>query len=268
MIAGGVIGPDPAHRHGDAVPRAGRLVRRHQLDHRGAADPGQRLGPRSTATTRRDARAQGARTPDGRRTGGAMTRYIRRAAAFCALLLARPARQRRPRPGLPGRGATTTTRPTAARRSPVTASRAATSWSAAGRSPAPRTPASSCATNGRTPNGPLYAPVTGFASQTYGTTLPGARRGRHPVRHRPAALRRSRCGTTSPAASSPAARSSPPSSRPRSRPPTRGSAAAGARSPRSSRRPGGSWRWSPRPSYDPGVLSGNGPRGRARRGRG
>lgn len=39
--------PDPAHRDGDAVPRTGRVLGRHQLDHRGAADPDQRLGAES-----------------------------------------------------------------------------------------------------------------------------------------------------------------------------------------------------------------------------
>lgn len=38
-------GADPADRHGDAVPRPGRFVRRDQLDHRGAAHPDQRPRP-------------------------------------------------------------------------------------------------------------------------------------------------------------------------------------------------------------------------------
>ncbi len=36
---------DPADRHGDAVPGPGRLLGRHQLGHRRAADPGQPRGP-------------------------------------------------------------------------------------------------------------------------------------------------------------------------------------------------------------------------------
>ena len=100
-----------------------------------------------------------------------MIRYIRRAAAFCLLLLVAPAGQRRPHPGLRGRRARRQPRQPPPARSPVTTSRAATSWSAGSPSPAPRTPASSSATNARTRNGPLYAPVTGYASQTYGTTL-------------------------------------------------------------------------------------------------
>ena len=155
----------------------------------------------------------------------------------------RAARQRHPRPGLPGPAPTTTTRQPPRTPSPVTASRAATSWSAAGRSPAPGTPASSSATNGRTGTARCTRPVTGFASQVYGTTLPGARRGRRPVRHRPDAL-----------AVPPVERlhARPEPGRQRRHHPQRGRAAGGLRRARRAQGrgggdravdAGGSWRW-------------------------
>lgn len=39
--------PDPAHRHGHALPGPGRLLRRHELDHRRAAGPAQRQRPQT-----------------------------------------------------------------------------------------------------------------------------------------------------------------------------------------------------------------------------
>lgn len=97
-------------------------------------------------------------------------------------------------------------------------------------------------------DGPLYAPVTGFASQEYGTTFlehseDGILSGTDSM------LSPFPCGTTSPAPRTQAATSSPLSTRPRSRPLTPDSALARARWPRSNRRPAASSRWSrPRPT--------------------
>lgn len=115
-------------------------------------------------------------------------------------------------------------------------------------------------------DGPLYAPVTGFASQVYGTSFlehaeDSVLDGSSPM------LSFLPCGTTSPATRTPAARSSRPS-RPRpSARPTWDSAPAGARSPRSNRPPGASWRWSPGRRTTPECSPATAPRW-PRRGRG
>lgn len=92
-------------------------------------------------------------------------------------------------------------------------------------------------------DGPLYAPVTGYASQTYGTTLienaeDDILSGTDPLLA-PLPLwdeiTRSR---------SPAAMSQRPSRTPCSAPRTPGWAGGGVRSPPSNRRPARSWRWS------------------------
>lgn len=93
-------------------------------------------------------------------------------------------------------------------------------------------------------HGPLYAPVTGYASQTYGTTL--LENAEDPVLSGTASvLAPLPCGTTSPATGSPAATSSPPSGTRCSGPGTRDWPAGVARSPCSIRPPARSWRWSP-----------------------
>ena len=91
-------------------------------------------------------------------------------------------------------------------------------------------------------DGPLYAPVTGFASQEYGTTF---------LEHTEDDVLSGTDPMLSPfplwndftRARTPAAMWRPPSTGPRSRRRTRVSAAGRARWRRSSRRPGGSWRW-------------------------
>ncbi|CAM5264688.1 Peptidoglycan D,D-transpeptidase MrdA [Streptomyces hirsutus] len=106
-------------------------------------------------------------------------------------------------------------------------------------------------------DGPLYAPVTGFASQEYGTTLLEHTEDecwRAPTR----GSSRYRCGTTSPDPATRAATSSRPSTRPPSRPRTKGCARARARWRRWSLRPGGSWPWRPSRRTTRTLLSGNG----------
>ena len=118
-------------------------------------------------------------------------------------------------------------------------------------------------------DGPLYAPVTGFASQTYGTTLlenaeDGVLSGTDPLL---AAVPLWNDVTRAPSARRRA--SSPPSSPPMQRAAYDG---LGGKQGRGGRGRAvdraGSWRWSARPSYDPGVLSGNGRRGTRRVGDG
>src|SRR5690606_8703513 len=143
----------PADRDGDAVPGAGRLLGGHQLGDRGAAGPAEPLG-----------------APPDVRGWARVTRYIRHAAAFCALLLVallvnaarvqllraesyrdNPANRRdtiaryhQPRGDILVAGR------------PVTGSRDTREHLRYERTYR---------------DGPLYAPVTGFASQEYGTTL-------------------------------------------------------------------------------------------------
>ena len=54
VIVGGVTDLIPLTGHGDALPRPGRLLGGHQLDHRRPADPAQRLRPRAPPDGRRD----------------------------------------------------------------------------------------------------------------------------------------------------------------------------------------------------------------------
>ena len=174
----------------------------------------------------------------------------------------RPAGQRRPRPARRGRLAGREPGQPPAQRSPVTASRAATSWSAADPSPAPGTPASSSATNGPTPR--ARCTRRSPASPRRRTAPPCWRAPRTTSSPAP-----TRCSppfplwndfTRPPAPRRPCRHHHRPGGA--ARPRTGDSAAGGARWPRSNRRPAGSWRWSARPSYDPGELSGTGRRRR------
>lgn len=91
-------------------------------------------------------------------------------------------------------------------------------------------------------DGPLYAPVTGFSSQTYGTSFveraeDAVLSGTDP------GLSAFPSGTSSRAAAPAAATPSPPCAPPYSGPRTGGWAASGARSRPWNRRRAGSWRW-------------------------
>ena len=97
----------------------------------------------------------------------------------------------------------------------------------------------------------------------------GEHRGRRALRHRPDARRRSRCGTTSPAPGTPAASVVTTLNRAAQRAAFAGLGAAPGRGRRaSSRRPAGSWRWSPPRRTTPGRCPGTGRGGRRGRGPG
>ena len=112
-------------------------------------------------------------------------------------------------------------------------------------------------------DGPLYAPVTGFASQEYGTTLLEHAEDGAAVRRRPAARRRSLCGTSSPAPAAPAATWCTTIDPAAQRAAYEGlggrKGAVAAIEPSTGR----ILALVSAPSYDPALLSGNGPAARA-----